>query len=48
MLTLVALQQDVATRLDVKIGTYSHFVMSYHLYVRDILAAAAAFPGGAP
>lgn len=46
MLTLVAVQQEVADRLNLPVGSYSHFIISYHIYVRDIPNAVSAFQAG--
>jgi hypothetical protein len=44
MLVLAGLQRRVADRLKLPIGLFVHFVASYHLYIRDLPSAVAAFP----
>ncbi len=39
MYELIMIQKDMATRLQLEIGTYSHFAMSYHLYTKDRIDA---------
>lgn len=39
MYELVAIQKKVADELKIKVGTYSHFAMSYHLYTKDKINA---------
>lgn len=39
MYELVRIQEDMATRLQMKLGTYTHFAMSYHLYTKDHMDA---------
>ena len=39
MYELIMIQKDMATRLQLKVGTYSHFAMSYHLYTKDRIDA---------
>lgn len=39
MYELIMIQKDMATRLQVKVGSYSHFAMSYHLYTKDRIDA---------
>jgi hypothetical protein len=43
LLTLAKLQQEVAKRLSLQVGSLAHFVMSYHIYLRDIPDAMRAF-----
>lgn len=43
LLTLAKLQQEIARRLTVECGTLTRFIMSYHIYLRDIPEAAKAF-----
>lgn len=39
MYELVQVQEKVARRLQLNVGTYSHFAMSYHLYTKDRMDA---------
>lgn len=48
MLALVGLQRRIAERLQVPVGRFTHFIASYHLYLRDLPGALAAFPEEAP
>jgi hypothetical protein len=48
LLALVGLQQRVADRLQLPLGLFVHFVASYHLYIRDLPSALAAFPEEEP
>lgn len=43
LLTLAKLQQDIAARLGVESGILTRFIMSYHMYLRDIPEASRAF-----
>lgn len=40
MYELVMIQKRMAERLQIKVGKYSHFAMSYHLYTKDRMEAA--------
>ncbi len=42
MLAFVGLQEKAAARLKLKVGSYSHMIVSYHIYVRDIPLASNA------
>lgn len=39
MYELVRIQKHVANRLQMEIGEYTHFAMSYHLYIKDYIDA---------
>ena len=39
MYELVMIQEKMAKRLQISMGTYSHFAMSYHLYLKDYMDA---------
>lgn len=39
MYELTMIQEKMAKRLQIKMGTYSHFAMSYHLYLKDYVNA---------
>lgn len=43
LLASAKLQQAIARRLALPVGSNSHVVMSYHMYVRDLPTAAMAF-----
>lgn len=42
MLGFFSLQKKTSERLKLEIGTYSHVIVSYHIYLRDIPAARSA------
>lgn len=37
MYELVKIQEETATRLQLEVGMYTHFAMSYHLYIKDYM-----------
>lgn len=39
MYELVEIQKNVAHRLQMEVGMYTHFAMSYHLYIKDCVDA---------
>lgn len=39
MYHLVRIQQKVAKRLNIEVGTYTHYVMSLHIYDKDLIPA---------
>ena len=39
MYELIMIQKDMSARLQLKVGSYSHFAMSYHLYTKDRIDA---------
>lgn len=45
MYELIMIQENMAKRLQMKVGTYSHFAMSYHLYIKDRMDALVFLEG---
>jgi thymidylate synthase len=45
MLGFFSLQRKTAEKLGLEIGSYSHLIVSFHIYLRDIPAARAALGG---
>lgn len=43
MLTFVGLQEKLAHQLGLPVGTYTHFIVSYHIHLRDLPSAMEAF-----
>ncbi|MBR3552094.1 MAG: hypothetical protein IKN72_01760 [Clostridia bacterium] len=39
MYHLIKIQKDVAAELSIPVGVYSHFAMSYHIYLTDLIKA---------
>lgn len=38
MKSLILIQSDIANTIGIDVGTYTHFAMSYHIYMNDIIA----------
>jgi thymidylate synthase len=36
---LIKIQEKVAKELSIPVGVYTHFAMSYHIYVTDLIKA---------
>lgn len=45
MYELVMIQKKMAKQLQIRMGTYSHFAMSYHLYIKDRMDALLYLEG---
>ena len=45
MYQLVKIQEDMAKKMQIQVGTYTHFAISYHMYTKDRMDAQLYLEG---